>query len=126
LTYLICDKCNGYYELQPGESADDFDYCQCGGNLIHADDIRPLKPLERRQKRKIKQIVDEDNQGNNKIYGFIFLGLFCSIWIYIMVRIALYMDNPLLREEIIAFFIDLALLLALAARSIVRGSNRTW
>ncbi len=102
MTYLICDKCNGYYELQPGESADDFDYCQCGGNLIHADDIRPLKPLERRQKRKIKQIVDEDNQGNNKIYGFLFLGLFALIWIYVIARIALYMNNNLSREEIIA------------------------
>ena len=32
--YLICDKCGGYYELQPGESPDDFtDECGCGGNL---------------------------------------------------------------------------------------------
>jgi len=34
LTYLICDKCGSYYELQPGESPDDFDLtCDCGGEL---------------------------------------------------------------------------------------------
>jgi heat shock protein HtpX len=32
--YLVCDKCNGYYQLQPGESAEDFtNQCQCGGKL---------------------------------------------------------------------------------------------
>lgn len=31
--YLICDKCGGYYELQPGESPDDFEMCECGGKL---------------------------------------------------------------------------------------------
>jgi hypothetical protein len=35
--YLVCDACGGYYELQPGESPDDFaDECECGGNLEHA------------------------------------------------------------------------------------------
>ncbi|MDO9045594.1 MAG: zinc ribbon domain-containing protein [Methanobacteriaceae archaeon] len=34
--YLICDKCEGYYELQPGESPNDFaDECECGGILKH-------------------------------------------------------------------------------------------
>jgi predicted nucleic acid-binding Zn ribbon protein len=32
--YLICDKCEGYYELKPDENADDFsDVCECGGKL---------------------------------------------------------------------------------------------
>ena len=31
--YLICEKCNGYYELQEGESLEDFEACECGGNL---------------------------------------------------------------------------------------------
>lgn len=31
--YLICDKCEGYYELQPGERMGDFDKCRCGGEL---------------------------------------------------------------------------------------------
>lgn len=32
--YLICDKCESYYELQPGESPKNFDLtCDCGGEL---------------------------------------------------------------------------------------------
>jgi hypothetical protein len=31
--YIVCDNCGGYYELQQGESAEDFDTCQCGGYL---------------------------------------------------------------------------------------------
>ena len=32
--YLVCEKCGGYYQLQPGESPEDFsDTCECGGTL---------------------------------------------------------------------------------------------
>lgn len=31
--YLLCDKCGGYYLLQDGESAQDFEECSCGGKL---------------------------------------------------------------------------------------------
>lgn len=38
--FLVCDKCGGYYELQPGESPEDFlDRCECGGRLIHKSDL---------------------------------------------------------------------------------------
>lgn len=37
--YLVCDSCGGYYELQQGESEDDFDKCQCGGQLSLKDRI---------------------------------------------------------------------------------------
>ncbi len=38
--YLICDSCGGYYELQTGESPEDFsDECECGGNLGHYHDL---------------------------------------------------------------------------------------
>jgi hypothetical protein len=33
MQYLVCEECGGYYELQKGESTDDFDVCQCGGKL---------------------------------------------------------------------------------------------
>ena len=34
MDYLICDKCQGYYELQSGKSPNDFDLsCDCGGEL---------------------------------------------------------------------------------------------
>ncbi|MDP2837224.1 MAG: hypothetical protein Q8N97_09630 [Methanobacteriaceae archaeon] len=36
--YIICEECGGYYELQSGEFADDFENCQCGGNLKLVED----------------------------------------------------------------------------------------
>ncbi len=35
LGYLECDNCKGYYELQNGESPEDFSECECGGRLVH-------------------------------------------------------------------------------------------
>jgi heat shock protein HtpX len=38
--YLVCKKCNGYYESQPNESPDDFtDKCECGGELKYVEKI---------------------------------------------------------------------------------------
>ncbi len=38
--YLICAKCRGYYELQMGESPEDFtNECNCGGNLKYVEKI---------------------------------------------------------------------------------------
>ena len=31
--YLVCSHCRGYYELQEGESPDDFERCECGNQL---------------------------------------------------------------------------------------------
>jgi len=39
MSYLICESCNGYYELKEGESPDDFESCHCGGNLRYVDEI---------------------------------------------------------------------------------------
>ncbi len=32
--YLVCSECKGYYELQEGENPEDFEMCECGGELI--------------------------------------------------------------------------------------------
>ncbi len=37
--YLVCQRCNGYYELGEEESPDDFESCRCGGELILVHDI---------------------------------------------------------------------------------------
>ena len=38
--YLICDKCNQYYQLQLDESPEDFtDECECGGKLEYHDSL---------------------------------------------------------------------------------------
>lgn len=39
MSYLICQKCGGYYELEDDESPEDFDRCRCGGKLIHTEHL---------------------------------------------------------------------------------------
>ncbi|MFA0833577.1 MAG: hypothetical protein ACC609_06175 [Methanobacterium formicicum] len=40
---MVCNKCMEYYELQPGESPNDFtDECECGGKLEYYTDIKWL------------------------------------------------------------------------------------
>ena len=39
--YLVCDKCGGYYELQPGEKPEDFNLnCDCGGHLKYIENLK--------------------------------------------------------------------------------------
>jgi len=37
--YLVCTRCNGYYELEDGESPENFNSCQCGGELVLVSDL---------------------------------------------------------------------------------------
>jgi len=40
MSYLLCDQCGGYYELQPGDIPEDFnDICECGGNLKYVQNL---------------------------------------------------------------------------------------
>lgn len=39
MPYILCEECKGYYELQKGESINDFDVCQCGGNLKYINSL---------------------------------------------------------------------------------------
>ena len=38
--YVICEKCGGYYELEEGESLEDFEACNCGGTLSYVESIQ--------------------------------------------------------------------------------------
>ena len=42
MRYIICDDCGGYYKLKDGESLDDFDGCQCGGNLRYTQSYKEI------------------------------------------------------------------------------------
>jgi ribosomal protein L40E len=38
--YLVCDTCENYYELRPGEYPDDFlDRCDCNGRFIYVENL---------------------------------------------------------------------------------------
>ncbi len=43
--YLVCDICGGYYELQPGESPNDFGSCECGGKLKYIESLNNTEKI---------------------------------------------------------------------------------
>lgn len=53
MAYLLCERCNGYYELLPGETPEDYDLCECGGKLLLVNSIysasheKPKKTIKR-------------------------------------------------------------------------------
>ena len=47
LGFMVCDLCNGTYELDEEESPEDFDKCQCGGNLYHISNLEELNDLKK-------------------------------------------------------------------------------
>lgn len=62
--WVACQRCGGYYELQNGESLEDFERCQCGGKLYYANfDIKDvktnknMKTPEKSQKRNISSYL---------------------------------------------------------------------
>jgi hypothetical protein len=44
--YLVCESCNGYYQLQQGESSADFDLCECGGYLSYYPEIKQFSSVD--------------------------------------------------------------------------------
>lgn len=47
--YIYCKKCNGYYVLQTEETPEDFDKCECGGELEYYEPSIILKPDEKKK-----------------------------------------------------------------------------
>lgn len=70
--FLICDKCKGYYELQAGESPNDFKSCECGGNLkyIQNFDNHIIDKLESMTEISVCPKCGKQNVNNAKICVF--------------------------------------------------------
>jgi len=63
MPFLICEKCRGYYELQKGESPDDFESCLCGGTLEYIEDLP-----EKNQDGNFKEgVIKENSDDANNI-----------------------------------------------------------
>ena len=70
MSYLVCDSCKSYYELQPGELPNDFsDECECGGKLNFKNKIDglnneiPDKIVESKPTNEDKQFKKEVSKG---------------------------------------------------------------
>lgn len=91
MPYLVCEKCRGYYELQEGESKDEFEFCQCGGNLKYINSIEdidePKNNAENPKKPWLAGLLSLILPGLGHFYarniyiGFIGLGLFI-LWLF--------------------------------------------
>ena len=77
--YLICDTCQGSYELQTGEKPEDFSMeCECGGNLTYS-----------------KNISTPDRSGDTKIKKIALLGF--GFFIIFMILAIFTLPNTLYR-----------------------------
>lgn len=63
MPYLICDRCGGYYELQKGESLEDFDKCQCGGRLKYTEKIHENNQRKDKPKFICSNCMKENEEG---------------------------------------------------------------
>ena len=59
--YLVCEECGGYYELQPGESPEDYEECECGGKLKYNTLLLPNNESEDLNSAK-SNITDDKNK----------------------------------------------------------------
>jgi hypothetical protein len=64
--YLICNKCGGYYELQEGESLEDYEECECGGKLKYG-----TLPLTRDESEKYISDKSDTVDEKNKLRSFV-------------------------------------------------------
>ena len=72
--YLICDKCGGYYELQPGEKPEDFsNECECGGELFYSDSLDVIvennEDIYHESKNGTEDISEDIYSGSSSITG---------------------------------------------------------
>lgn len=59
MPYLICDKCNSYYEIQDRKEIDDLRFCECGKRLKYFDDHEEYINGQQHSKIPNTQIHDE-------------------------------------------------------------------
>lgn len=72
--YLECEKCGGYYKLQPGESPEDFsDKCQCGGKLKYVEDLELIDKSENKRQSFSENLRSLVNKRNLIVIGFLSL-----------------------------------------------------
>ena len=63
--FLYCTNCGGYYELQPGETTDDFAECQCGGKLIYKENLNS-KTNGKDELPSITSVASSTKKGKSK------------------------------------------------------------
>jgi len=73
--YLVCKQCKKYYKLEEGEKVEDFESCQCGGELVasHAP-AKTVKSLEEKEEKHRLAMISSNKY---LIFVIISLAVFC-------------------------------------------------
>lgn len=65
--YVICEKCGGCYKLEADESINDFESCQCGGQLKYVETIAEPQIPKKNNRKTLKNgktyTAQKSNQG---------------------------------------------------------------
>ena len=80
--YLFCKNCGNYYKLQPGESPDDFDLCECGGELEYLKNING-KFIDSNNEQYIP-VIEISSTIRNGL--FLFTGLFLFLMVILVLN----------------------------------------
>jgi len=65
MPYLICERCNGYYELFEGESKEDFKGCRCGGELLYLEEFEDNIEYRKAGFSNDKVYINDDDEDYN-------------------------------------------------------------
>lgn len=65
MPYLICERCNGHYELKKGESIEDFSSCSCGGDLRYVEDLDDNKSSKNSMDHEFLSNYNDENSTSN-------------------------------------------------------------
>jgi len=69
MSYLVCDTCKNYYELQTGELTNDFsDKCDCGGKLKYLETLESFdKNMEKMSATTVCPYCGAENPKGSKL-----------------------------------------------------------
>ena len=79
LGYLVCEECGGYYELEPGESPEDYEQCQCGGKLKYTKSISSKNLISDNPENLDKNNKTKSSTNYNKKRNLIIIGILTFI-----------------------------------------------
>jgi hypothetical protein len=71
MSYLVCEVCGKYYELEEGKSSFSYDKCECGGRLSYNDSLKITKnhpPLINNSKKQCTHCGGENPPGSTMCY----------------------------------------------------------
>ena len=77
--YVICEKCGGCYKLESNESINDFESCQCGGQLKYVETVLELQIPSKDNRETLKNGKTHTAQKSNQVIILMAMGALVAI-----------------------------------------------